>query len=143
MLPDNTTLRAWVEEGLSHDAITQRVYEETGHRVSKSAVAVALHRAGMTAPMQRYEQEVPWRVATPHLNEYPVRMLRALGRTRRGLPLPEGERVRYERWIEWLEREGAAVAYDPQAGFFYVRQPKAEWPDGLPVVPGYSTMPEG
>jgi hypothetical protein len=46
ILPDNATLRRWVQdEGLTHEQVTKRVYETTGQKVARSTVAAAMHRA--------------------------------------------------------------------------------------------------
>jgi hypothetical protein len=142
ILPDNATLRRWVQdEGLTHEQVTQRVYEETGQKVARSTVAAALHRAGLTKPQARYEREIPWRVKPQHAASYPARMLRNLGRIRNKGSLPEAEQARFESWLAMIEEEQVVVAYDPdsEVGFFYVPadQP-TDFPEGTPIRPGVS-----
>lgn len=141
ILPDNNTLQRWVEEGLTHEQITERVYETTGQKVARSTVAAALHRAGLTTPQNRYEVEIPWRVRSQHAAAYPARMLRDLGRIRAGGSLPDDEMARFAAWMERIETEQVVVAYDPESdvGFFYVPadQP-TDFPDGTPIRPGVS-----
>ena len=140
ILPDNATLRRWVQdEGLTHEQVTQRVYETTGHKVARSTVAAALHRAGLTKKQSRYEKELPWRVKAQHAAAYPARMLRNLGRIRQGGSLPGDELARFHTWIERMESEQVVVCYDPgsDVGFFYqpAGQP-GDFPDGTPIRPG-------
>jgi hypothetical protein len=142
ILPDNATLRRWVQdEGLTHEQVTQRVYETTGQKVARSTVAAALHRAGLTKKQARYEKELPWRVKPQHAAAYPARMLRDLGRLRQGGSLPEDEQARFQSWLAMIEDEQVVVAYDPDCvpGFFYVKadQP-GDFPDGTPIRPGLS-----
>lgn len=142
-LPDTATLRRWVEEGLTHDEITVRVYEETGQKVARSTVSVALHRAGLTAVGHRYASEIPWQVPTRFAAQYPVRMLRLLGRVRAGdTDIPDAEMRRFDKWRQWVEDENVAVAFNDEIGFFYVRadQP-GDWPDGIPIRPGITPSP--
>lgn len=122
ILPPTDQLMRWVEAGYTHEQITDLIYTETGHRVSRSTVSVALHRAGKTTPQDRFDEELPWTVRAPHLARYPARMLRALARRRRDLPLSESEGNKLDRWVAKLSEHNIVVAYDPDsdAGFFYV-----------------------
>jgi len=142
ILPDNATLRRWVQdEGLTHEQVTQRVYEMTGHKVARSTVAAAMHRAGLTTPQARYEREIPWRVKPQHAAAYPARMLRDLGRIRNGGSLPASEQDRFQSWLAMIESEQVVVAYDPDSdvGFFYVTANQdTDFPDGTPIRPGLS-----
>lgn len=139
-IPDNATLLRWIEEGLTHRQITERIYAETGVRVSRSTVSAALHRAGLTTPQARYARELPWKVKAQHAAHYPARMLRCLGRVRAGTDMPDDERERFNSWWAWIVEEKLVVAYDPdsQDGFFYVRNElPTDCPDGTPIRPGY------
>lgn len=142
ILPDNATLRRWVQdEGLTHAQVTERVYELTGRRVARSTVAAALHRAGLTQRQARYDREIPWRVKPQHAAAYPARMLRDLGRVRQGGSLPEEEQARFDSWLAMIESEQVVVAYDPDSepGFFYVPiELDTDFPEGTPIRPGLS-----
>ena len=136
LLPDNATLRHWVEdEGLTHQQIADRVYQTTGQKVSRSSVSVAIHRSGLSATKNRYTEELPWRVKEQHMREYPARMLRLLGRRRRGAPLDEAEVGRLDSWFRKLEDDSATVVYDPTSryGFYYVDREDGDWVDGIPI----------
>lgn len=137
LLPDNATLKRWVEdEGLTHQQIADRVYAETGNRVARATVSAALHRAGLSKPVSRYTDEIPWRVKVEHIKEYPARMLRTLGRRRAGLPLTELENTRLDAWLAKLERDHAVIGYAPDSiyGFYYIeKDDKTDGLDGIPI----------
>lgn len=120
--PDKTTFQAWLAEGLTHQQMADRVYEETGHRVTRAAVTVALMGYGLTTPKARYRETIPWRVRMDHAKSYPVRMLRYLGKRRMGVDLTEQEAKLLDTWLDHLANEGLIVAYDPEddAGLHYI-----------------------
>jgi hypothetical protein len=123
-----------VAEGWSHADIALHVEKTTGHQVKRSAVSAALSRAGLTKATPRYKAEIPWRVSEAHLTEYPVRMLRLLGRKRRGLPMNEEEDDRLASWMDQLSEWNAVVAYSPTMGFLYVAADEiGDWEDGIPI----------
>lgn len=127
VLPDVRTLQHWIEdEGLTHSQCAARVAEQTGHHVSRAAISVALHRAGLTEEKQRYKDEIPWELTGEALHAYPVRMLRFLGRRRRGLPLGEDENKRLDQWLAKMAKYNAVVAWDPDSTeqvFYVTREP--------------------
>ena len=136
LLPDNATLKRWVqEEGLTHQQVADRVLQTTGQPVSRSSVSAALSRAGISANGSRYREELPWRVKVNHIQEYPARMLRLLGRRRSGHTLTDTENKRLDSWLEMLSDDHAVVAYDPtsQFGFYYVEKDDAV--DGINGIP--------
>lgn len=136
VLPDTGTLRHWVEdEGLTHQAIADRVYVQTGERVSRSTISAALHRAGLSKPTARYREEIPWRVKVEHIKEYPARMLRILGKRRAGAELTDIENVRLDAWLKKLNDDHAVIGYDPNStfGFYYIE--KDDETDGLDGIP--------
>lgn len=136
LLPDNGTLRHWVEdEHLTHQQIADRILRDTGQPVSRSSVSAALSRAGISTPGNRYRDEIPWRVKVEHIKEYPARMLRLLGRRRAGLPLNAGETQRLDSWLKQLEDDNAVVAYDPNSkfGFYYIDKEEGDALNGVPI----------
>ena len=121
LLPPTSDLARMVETGMTHQQIADRINEETGQRVSRSTVSVALSRAGLAKDAMRYKRELPWRVKAEHLTQYPARMLRLLGRRNAGTELTDEEAERLEAWLEGLQEKGLVVAYVPDVdGFIYV-----------------------
>lgn len=114
------------ELGMTHQQIADEVFRRTGHRVARSTVSVALHRAGeQLEHKNRYKEEVPWQVPSRHTTEYPVRMLRALGRRNAGLELREEDESRLDAWLSEMAMRRLIVAYcpDPPHGreaFYYI-----------------------
>lgn len=136
ILPDMQTLQHWIEdEGLTHQQVADRVFQQTGHPVSRSTVSAALHRAGLSANGSRYREELPWRVKVEHITEYPARMLRLLGRRRAGGELSADENKRLDSWLAQLEAEHAVVGYSANSrfGFYYIE--KNDETDGVNGIP--------
>lgn len=127
LIPDRTELRRLVEtDGLTHAQIADLVYERTGHRVTRGAVSSAISRAGLSSPMNRYTDHLPWRVKIEHSKHYAARMLRLLGRRDSGDELSEADSARLDGWLNRIHSEGVVVAYAPdtEEGFYYVPKPK-------------------
>ena len=134
ILPEKSTLERWLREGLTHKEMAERIYTETGHRVSRSTVSVAIHRAGLSETRTRHREEIPWRLRGKDLAAYPIRMLRLLARRRAGEDLSAEETKRLNNWLNMMAEENAVVAYDPDVtpSIFYIdRQP--EDPADLPI----------
>lgn len=144
ILPDMATLRRWVEEeGLTHNQVAERVLAQTGQVVTRSAVSVALHRAGVTQVRERYSDTIPWTLHGEDLKSYPARMLRLLARRRRDLPLSDEDTRRLDRWLERLEESSAVVAFSPTSNpsLIYVQR-RATDSDEVPIrrEPVYPTV---
>ena len=134
ILPDNATLKRWVELGMTHKEIAEEVARLTGETVSRSSVSAALHRAGLSKSTARYSDELPWRVHLEHMTAYPARMLRLLGRRRAGLSLTQYEDDRLDSWLETLKERGLVVAYSPDRGFLYVEADEVgDGARGIPI----------
>jgi hypothetical protein len=121
-----------VDKGMSHQEIRDEIERSYHVNVSRSTVSVAIMRAGLSEEGHRYKDTVPWKVRMAHATEYPVRMLRLLGRDRAGLPLDRTEAKRLASWLEMLDRERVIVAYCPDAegeGFHYVDEKYRQGPN--------------
>lgn len=119
---------------MTHKEIAALVTRETGYPVSRSSVSAALHRAGEASSAKKYPEELPWTVREEHQTHYAARMLRLLGRRRKGITNSAESDARLDAWLRQLEGAGAVVVYEPDTddGFFYVQgQPDIE---GIPVV---------
>lgn len=130
ILPPTSRLKAMVSQGMTHQEIADTVTRETGYPVSRSTVSAALHRANETQPAKKYPEEIPWTVREEHQTHYAARMLRLLGRRRKGITNSQESDQRLDAWLASLEEAGAVVIYVPDRkdGFFYV--------EGTPDVPG-------
>lgn len=135
-VPDIGQLVAWRDMGLTHQQMADRIFEETGQKVSRSSISVALSRAGKVEDKPRYLETIPWKVKTAHLKEYPARMLRLLGRRRAGGELTANENQRLDRWLQMLADGNAVVGYDPdnlEQGFHYIDPRKGDGKNGVPI----------
>lgn len=133
ILPPTSELRHMVDAGMTHQEIADQVTRETGYPVSRSSVSAALHRAGATASAKRYPEEIPWTVREEHQTHYAARMLRLLGRRRKGIANSAEMDARLDSWLHQLVSTGAVVTYvpDTEVGFFYILgDPDTE---GIPV----------
>lgn len=110
------------ESGLTHKQIAEIVSRETGYPVSRSSVSAALHRAGESQRAKRYPEELPWTVREEHQTHYAARMLRLLGRRRKGIANSAEQDARLDSWLKQLADSGAVVTYvaDTDDGFFYI-----------------------
>jgi hypothetical protein len=126
-----------VNKGMTHQEIRDEIERVWHVNVSRSTVSVAIMRAGLSEEGQRYRDTVPWKVRMVHATEYPVRMLRLLGRQRAGLPLDRNEAKRLTSWLEMLDRERVVIAYCPDAldeGFHYVDEKYRQGPNAdIPI----------
>lgn len=123
-----------VDRGMTHQQIANEVSRTTGYPVSRSSVSAALFRAGEASTAKKYAEEIPWVVKEEHQTHYAARMLRLLGRRRRGITNSAESDARLDAWLRQLERAQAVVTYvpDTEEGFFYIEgKPDVE---GIPVV---------
>lgn len=117
LVPDKTTLRRHIEdEGLTHAQIASM------YGLARSSISAAAAKYGLAGSMTRHDDTVPWKVKIVHAREYPVRMLRLLGRRRKGMDLTESETKLLDAFLAKLDKEKAIVAYDPDSldGFLFV-----------------------
>jgi len=120
-LPSLPTLIKWRdEEGLTHKQIAERISQQEGVPVSRSAVSVALHRAGEVGEKPRYDDVIPWGVTAKWNTQWPLQMLRRLARRERGLTLTDGEQEGLLSWLAALQEGNVVVAYHKETGLWYV-----------------------
>lgn len=125
-----------VDRGMTHQQIAEEVSRRTGYPVSRSSVSAALFRAGEVTNAKKYVDEIPWTVREEHQTHYAARMLRLLGRRRKGITNSAESDARLDSWLKQLSDAGAVVIYvpDTETGFFYVK--------GQPDKPGIPVMRE-
>lgn len=107
--------------------------KESGIRVSRSAIAMAMRRQDVDAanPRPRYEDMLPWHVLDVHKYNSQARLLRLEGRRRQGRKLNPKELQWLTTWKRELDASGAVVIYDPETeeGFHWV--PRVDADDDL------------
>lgn len=123
-----------LDQGMTHREIAEEVTRQTGHLVRRSTVSSAIHRAGLSGPNKKYDDELPWTVKQEHLTHYAARMLRLLGRRRAGITNSAEMDDRLNAWLDQLKQSHAVVAYLPNTheGFFYVDGDPNE--KGIPII---------
>lgn len=123
-LPPVEDLVSWRDKGMTLRQMVDRIEEETGERITISAISQALSRKGKTREMPRYDDVIPWRVSVTHGKHLHVRMLRLLGRRQRGLLLDPQQEKSLDRWLADLGRLDAVVTYrrDMEPGFHLVKR---------------------
>jgi hypothetical protein len=123
IVPDKRKMEAYLKLGLSQQGIADQYEEDTGIKVSRSAIAMAIERYGLQSaqPRARYMDMVPWRLAPEHRMHTDARMLRLEGRRRRGAPLKEGELRRLDQWLTLLRERDCVIHYDGRTarGFWW------------------------
>lgn len=123
MTPPKELLAAWRELGLTQKQMVDEWFAETGVRVSRSAIAMAMHRAGLADPAhERHDDLLPWTLRPEHRHYSEARYLRLESRRRRGLPIPVDENRRLLAWLDALRQASAVVYYEPETarGFWWV-----------------------
>lgn len=107
---------------MTHQQIADVVSHETGYPVGRSTISAALHRAGEASTAKKYVEEIPWTVRDEHQTHYAPRMLRLLGRRRKGIANSAEMDARLDAWLKQLDESNAVVVYMPDTkdGFFYV-----------------------
>lgn len=122
--PGATELRRYLDKGLTQAQIVEAWEKDSGVRIARSTVGMAIERHGLKSshPTPRYEDMLPWRVSGEHIMANDARMLRLEGRRRRGGALNEKDKRLLTNWREALDEAGAVVTYDPATldGFYWV-----------------------
>ena len=127
--PDKSQLKLYLAQGLTHQQIVDQWFADSGVRLSRSTVsmAVARHELDSANPRPSYPHELPWVVAEEHRYHPDARMLRLEGRSRAGGKLNPDQKRALDNWKQELEEQDAVVHYerDTDEGFFWIpRQPE-------------------
>jgi len=113
--PDNGELRAWREEGLTHQQMADRAAEKYRVPWNANLIAQRLHQAGLTKEIVRFAEAAPWKVRNAHSRHYRLQQLRDLEKLDRGLPLDDMRTKRATKLLRESERLGFVIAYNPAA----------------------------
>lgn len=123
-VPDKTTLRRYLERGLTQQQIADQWEKDSGIRVARSAIALAIERYDLHSATTRpdYSELLPWHIRKEHRFLTDPRMLRFESRRRNGMQLTERQAEQLARWKEELEEANAVVRYewDTDEGWFLV-----------------------
>ena len=117
LVPDKGTLRHLIQdEGMTHREIAEK------YGVARATISAACAKYGLSGTMTRHDDTLPWKVLVRHTRLYPARMLRLLGRRRKGMELNETEDKLLDSFVLTLTNEDAIVAYQPDSdeGFLYI-----------------------
>lgn len=124
IVPDKTQMRSYLKAGLSQQQIAEQYEKDTGIRVSRSAIAMAISRYGLSSvrPRDRYMDMIPWQLKPEHQDHPDARLLRFEARRRRGLDLNDRELTWLTNWLDRIEHENAVIIYRPETteGFWWL-----------------------
>ena len=130
VVPDATTLRRYLKKGLTQAQIADAWEADSGVRVSRSAIAMAIARYGLETPRPRRRNTdlLPWVLKKEHQMATEARLLRMEGRRRRGEPLSKADLTWVSNWVEELRRDNAVITYLPNTkqGFHRVARTKKD-----------------
>lgn len=128
--PSKRELERYLERGLSQKQIAEEWEKDSGYRVSRSAIGMALLRHGLKSSRARpeYPELIPWTVHPDHRMHNDVRMLRLEGRRQAGLPMSDSAMRWLEQWKDDLRRRNAVIHYeaDTPEGFYWVNRDDPE-----------------
>lgn len=136
IVPTKEQMRGYLELGLSQAQIAAKYEEDTGIRVSRSAIGMAIARYDLKSATEapRYQDLLPWRVKAEHKMDKHARLLRLEGRRREGKRLSEQELSWVQGWLEYLAEQDAVVTYNPRTkqGWWLVkRDPEVDDPKDI------------
>lgn len=123
LTPGAGELRAYLDQGLTQQQIADAWEKKTGQKVGRSAIGMAIGRAGLESPnpKPRYDDLLPWTVKSEHSMHYEAQLLRMEARRRRGKDLSEKNLRILTKWRKELQDANAVVTYDPATpdGFYW------------------------
>lgn len=119
-----------MERKLTQQQIVDEWEKDSGVRVSRSAIAMAIKRYDLESskPRARFEDLLPWRVSAEHRMEYDARMLRLEARRRRGMPMTDEEEGLLTSWLKRVKEQGAVITYAPEThrGFWWLERQESD-----------------
>lgn len=124
LVPDKAQMEAYLKRKLTQQQIVDEWEKDSGVRVSRSAIGLAIERYGLKSATTRprWERLIPWQVKPEHQQAKEVRLLRLEARRGQGLPLSDRDLKRLENWKRELAEANAVIHYHPDTdkGFFWV-----------------------
>lgn len=135
-LPDLITLRRWYDEEprLSAQQMADRLFEQTGVRVTRHAFSAAWARNGFPPRNLRHNDLLPANMRLDHQKLYDTEMIRRFSARRQGKVFDEKEEQRINSWLLNLRDAKVVLVYrrDTQKGWHPVKRRPTDDPD-LPV----------
>ena len=129
-VPNKTQMRLYLERRLTQLQIVHQWEQDSGIRVSRSAIAMAIKRYDLKSakPRPRWDDLLPWRVVDAHRMKHDARMLRVEARKRRGLPISSEEASMHAIWRKRLKDQNAVISYaaDTRKGFWWVTREESD-----------------
>lgn len=131
LVPNKTQMRRYLKKNLTQQQIADAWEEDSGIRVSRAAIAMAISRYDLQSSnaRPRYEDMLPWKIKTEHQNDHNARMLRLEGRRRRGQKLTEQEHRWLTAYLRTIKDRGVVVTYVPELEEGFVWVERNEWDD--------------
>jgi hypothetical protein len=124
---DEAEARKWMEAGKPYSWMQQQYRDKYNIDTSYSMWGNLRRKWGYGLRMQHDDQLIPWKVEPQHRWAYPLAMLRAESRVRRGEELREQDARKLPAFLKKLEDENLVVMYEPRTeeGFWLVpREPE-------------------
>ena len=139
--PDKEQLKKYLAKGLSQQEIADAWAKESGNRVTRNAISMAMTNFKLKPahPRPRYDNLIPWRVKVEHSKAYDARMLRAaarIGAKKKSERMTDPEYSRYVSWLASLKDQNAVVGYTPSLGFVWLPREETDDPADLIRRPG-------
>lgn len=136
-VPGKGELQKYLRQGLTQAKIVEKWEEDSGHRVSRSAIAMAISRYGLKSAHEspRYPELLPWELAKEHWGASEARLLRHEARRRAGGKLRDIDEHWVNSWLEALAEpsekapQGNVVGYSKEKGFYWT--PRRPWHDDI------------
>lgn len=131
--PDKSWLERAVRRELTQQQMVDEWATESGHRMSRSAIAMAMarHEVESAHPRPRYEDMLPWRVKNEHRMDTDARLLRIHARICRGEEVTSDEVQWHAGWLSRLREAKAVVDYERNAGFHWVDRADGDSPEDV------------
>lgn len=121
-IQNHQEVERWFEEGRTYSWMIEEYRKRYNMETTIGMWGNYRKRHGLELRVERTPELVPWRVEEQHRWAYPLQMLRAEGRLRRGQALRPSEAQRLASFKRKLKEMDVVVHYDPstEEGFFLV-----------------------
>lgn len=123
--PSKEQLQDYLSRKLTQQQMVDAYFAETGIKVSRSAIAMAMHRTGLANTAHvRHDDLLPWTLRPEHRYQRDARYLRSESRRRRGEAVSAAELRRLQAWKTELDSRNAVIHYDPDSpgGWWWIER---------------------